>query len=311
MKKELFNGVINVYKEKGYTSHDVVAIVRKTLSNIAGCKTKVGHTGTLDPDATGVLPICVGRGTKFVDTIMDSNKIYIAELFLGYATDTYDISGKSVKTSEIVASKEDIEKAIKSFVGSIEQVPPMYSAIKINGQKLYDLARQGIEVERNSREVSIYNIQILEIDEQKQYARFSVECSKGTYIRSLCYDIGEKLGTYGTMGNLERTKTSCFIKENSITLDELKQCKNEADVNNHIISVESLLTEYDKYTVKSMAKKYLQNGNKLSVTFIKCNKDELIEKREYLLYDELNTFLGIYIYENNNFIPKIIYSFGS
>ncbi len=182
----MIHGIINVYKEKGFTSHDVVAKLR----GIVGQK-KIGHTGTLDPDATGVLPVCLGKATKLCDLLTDKNKTYEAVLLLGKTTDTQDITGEVLEEKSTEAlTEEKVREAIEGFIGDYEQIPPMYSALKVNGKKLYELAREGKVIERKARPVKILDIQILEIDLPK--VRMEVSCSKGTYIRTLCHDIGEK-----------------------------------------------------------------------------------------------------------------------
>ena len=189
----MIRGIINVYKEKGFTSHDVVAKLR----GIVGQK-KIGHTGTLDPDATGVLPVCLGKATKLCDLLTDKNKTYEAVLLLGKTTDTQDITGEVLEEKSTEAlTEEKVREAIEGFIGDYEQIPPMYSALKVNGKKLYELAREGKVIERKARLVKILDIQILEIDLPK--VRMEVSCSKGTYIRTLCHDIGEKLGCGGCM----------------------------------------------------------------------------------------------------------------
>ena len=198
----MIHGIINVYKEKGFTSHDVVAKLR----GIVGQK-KIGHTGTLDPDATGVLPVCLGKATKLCDLLTDKNKTYEAVLLLGKTTDTQDITGEVLEEKSTEAlTEEKVREAIEGFIGDYEQIPPMYSALKVNGKKLYELAREGKVIERKARPVKILDIQILEIDLPK--VRMEVSCSKGTYIRTLCHDIGEKLGCGGCMESLIRTRVS-------------------------------------------------------------------------------------------------------
>ena len=181
------NGVLNVSKEKGYTSHDVVAKLRGITH-----QKKIGHTGTLDPDATGVLPVCLGKATKVCELLTDKDKTYQAVLLLGMETDTQDTTGTVTARAPVTASEEDVREAVQSFTGSYDQIPPMYSALKINGKKLYDLARAGKEVERKARMVQIHEIRIEEIALPR--VTMTVTCSKGTYIRTLCYDIGRKLG---------------------------------------------------------------------------------------------------------------------
>ena len=198
------NGIINVNKPIGITSFDVVSKIRR-LYQIK----KVGHAGTLDPDASGVLPLCIGKATKVIEYLMDKDKAYRVELVLGMATDTQDASGNIILEEPVLASNDEIKAAIKSFLGKQEQIPPMYSAVRINGKRLYELARKGIEVERNPRPVTFYKIDISSIERKsdKAVVTFDVECSKGTYIRTLCHDIGELLGCGGLMNALERTRS--------------------------------------------------------------------------------------------------------
>lgn len=203
------DGIINVYKEKGYTSHDVVAIVRKTL-NIK----KVGHTGTLDPDAEGVLPVCIGQATKLADYIMAERKSYRAEITFGAETTTQDASGEVVEKFDYEFNEEALREAVKSFIGKQTQLPPMYSAIKVNGKKLYELAREGKEIERKTRNIEIFDIKIVDIMPPDR-AIIDVDCSKGTYIRSLCSDIGKKLGWGAYMSQLTRTASGNFHIEDT------------------------------------------------------------------------------------------------
>ena len=211
----MVNGIVNVYKEKGYTSFDVVAKMRGIMH-----QKKIGHTGTLDPDAEGVLPVCLGKATKVCELLTDKDKIYEATLLLGVETDTLDISGKVLNEAAVDVSEEQICEAIHTFVGEIMQVPPMYSALKVNGQKLCDLARKGITIERKARPVHIFSIDILEINIPE--VKIKIHCSKGTYIRTLCDDIGKKLGCYGCMKDLIRTKVSAFELVDSLKLEEIE-----------------------------------------------------------------------------------------
>ena len=199
----MINGIVNVYKEKGYTSFDVVAKMRGIFK-----QKKIGHTGTLDPDAEGVLPVCLGRATKVCDLLTDKDKEYETVLLLGVVTDTQDLTGEVLARKEVNASENEVKSAILSFVGEYMQVPPMYSALKVNGQKLCDLARKGVTVERKARPVTIHGIEILSVDLPE--VRMRVHCSKGTYIRTLCQDIGEKLGCGGCMKSLLRTRVAAF-----------------------------------------------------------------------------------------------------
>ena len=209
------DGIINVRKEKGFTSFDVVAKLRGILK-----MKKIGHTGTLDPDAEGVLPVCIGKATRVCDLLTDKDKVYEAVMLLGKETDTQDMTGTILKESEVNLSIEEVKQCIESFVGEYAQIPPMYSALKVNGKKLCDLAREGVEVERKARKVQILDIAILSIDLPRVTMR--VHCSKGTYIRTLCHDIGEKLGCGACMEYLVRTRVSDFQIEDAKTLQEIE-----------------------------------------------------------------------------------------
>lgn len=274
----MMNGVINVYKPCGITSFDVV----RTIKRISKTK-KVGHTGTLDPMATGVLPVCIGNATKIVDYIMQNHKVYKATLKLGVTTDTYDREGKILSESEInhLTSKH-IEDAIKSFIGDIEQMPPMYSALKVNGKRLYELAREGIEIERQKRKITIYDINIENID--IPYVKFTVKCSKGTYIRSLCYDIGDVLKVGGAMWDLERVETGTFSVENSIALEDL----NEENIENVIIPMDKALA-YKPIVFNNKFEKLLLNGVTIQNPFVIKDIEENILYKVYLE----DKFIGI------------------
>ncbi|WP_411682963.1 tRNA pseudouridine(55) synthase TruB [Clostridium thailandense] len=273
------DGILNINKPTGMTSFDVV----RKVKNIAKTK-KVGHTGTLDPEASGVLPICIGRATKLVDYIMNDYKIYKAELKLGVITDTYDREGKILKTSQINVSKEQVESVINSFIGEIEQVPPMFSALKVNGQRLYSLARQGIEVERKARKINIYDINILDINIPNII--FEVKCSKGTYIRSLCYDIGERLECGGTMWNLQRIKTGAFNILNSVELETL----NSDNISDYLIPMDRALDEYPKLHLEEKYEKLLFNGVTIKdYSILKDVEKDIL----YRVYVKDNEFIGI------------------
>lgn len=263
------NGVVNVYKEKGFTSHDVVAKLRGILKT-----KKIGHTGTIDPEAEGVLPICIGNATKLCDLIMEKRKTYEAELVLGLKTDTQDMTGEIIEkySDTIELSDTEISNAIKSFEGDYAQIPPMYSALKVNGRKLYDLAREGIVVDRKPRNIYIYGIDILEI--KLPVIRIRVNCSKGTYIRTLCNDIGERLGVYGCMGYLLRTQTGIFKLDDSVKLSEIEQIVTDdrLEESGILVKTEDIL-DYPKLIVKDRFKKLLLNGNVLtSEMFMERNK---------------------------------------
>lgn len=282
MEKSL-SGVLNINKPKGLTSHDVVSKLRKILNT-----RKVGHTGTLDPDATGVLPIVIGRATKLSNYIMEADKTYEAQLILGKTTTTADSSGEIIEEREVNLSKEEIISAINSFIGEIEQIPPMYSALKKDGIPLYKLARQNITVEREKRRVVINSIHIIKIN--GNITTLEVNCSKGTYIRTLCEDIGKKLEVGGHMGSLCRTKTSSFLISDSHKLDE-------EDLHNYIMPMDFFFMDLPSITLNDKFLRFLQNGNK----FYYKNQ---FEKGEVRVYNDSN-FYGIYKIEGDLFSPKL------
>lgn len=252
----MINGIINIYKESGYTSHDVVAKLRGILK-----QKKVGHTGTLDPEATGVLPVCLGSATKLCDMITDTSKEYEVKMQLGITTDTLDLSGTISSRSEVTVSEKEIEKTMLRFVGGYDQIPPMYSALKVNGKKLYELAREGKEIERKPRRVELPYIKILGME--LPYVRYIVGCSKGTYIRSLCADIGEQLGCGAAMAELKRTKVGKFFAEESITLDQIAQYAAEGRLEQYVFASDRIVIGWNGATVKPKAERFLLNGNKL------------------------------------------------
>lgn len=279
-------GVINIYKEKGFTSHDVVNIVRKSLNRV-----KTGHTGTLDPDAEGVLPICIGKATKLADYIASDIKEYKAEITFGLKTTTEDISGDIIEKKDVCVSDDEIRKAILSFLGDNYQTPPMYSAIKVNGKKLYELAREGKEIERKSRKIFIYEIRDIKRLAFDKY-EFKVLCSKGTYIRTLCKDIGEKLGCGACMSDLTRTRSGNFYIEDSIKIDEFKKLVANGELDKIIMPVERVLEKYKKVYISSLAEKFVENGNKISLNFL--NDEKLIENEVVLAIDWNNKIIGLY-----------------
>ena len=289
------NGVINVFKNKGMTSFDVVRKIKKIAKT-----GKVGHTGTLDPEASGVLPICIGRATKIIDYIMNSEKVYVVEFKLGVKTTTYDLEGEvTAEADPSNLSYEEILKVVNDFKGEYLQVPPMYSALKQNGVRLYTLARQGIEVEREGRPITIYNIENIEIN--NPYVKMTVTCSKGTYIRSLCYDIGAALNVGATMTGLKRSKTSVFEENDSINIEDL----TEENIENYIIKIEKALEMYSKLTVSNNYTKLLINGVKLSDT--RFTKDTVIIDKLYRVYDEDDNFIGLGKKDNQGFkIQKLL-----
>ena len=276
------NGIVIVNKQKGYTSHDVVSKVKRIV------KEKVGHTGTLDPLATGVLPLLIGKGTLCSKYLINHDKKYLVSLKLGVYTDTMDLEGRVLEEKEVnlsILEKENVEKILFSFIGKQEQKPPMYSAIKIAGKKLYEYARKGEEVEIPTREIEIYNIELIGINKINKEIEFIVGCSKGTYIRSLCADIAKKLGTIGFMKDLKRLQVGEFDIKNSIIVDE-KTTKE--DIEKNIISIEELFRDKQKIELDNKKLILFLNGVKLS----NKNKDDI-----YRIYN-LDKFIGIGIIKN-------------
>ena len=286
------DGIILINKGKGCTSHDVVNKVKHIFNE------KVGHTGTLDPDATGLLPILIGKGTKLSYYLINHDKEYEVTLKLGERTDTADSEGKVIEKQEVNVerlSEEEISKVLDSFLGKQEQIPPMYSAIKINGKKLYEYARKNIEVDVKPREIEIYDIKLNKVDEEEKLICFTVHCSKGTYIRSLCEDIAQSLGTIGYMKELNRTKVGIFDIKDSISIEELEDNKNdEIYIKERIISIEELFVRlYGNDNIVKLNDKKLElflNGVKLTY--------ELAEGL-YRIYDSENNFIGIGSIQNN------------
>ncbi len=296
------NGIINVYKEQGYTSHDVVAKLRGILH-----MKKIGHTGTLDPDAVGVLPVCIGRATKLCGMITDWGKAYEAVMLLGTRTDTQDVSGTVLEQKEVNVTEVQIMDTINSFVGEYDQIPPMYSALKHNGKKLYELARQGIEVEKKAKRINISSIHVneLNLEDKVKTVTFTVECSKGTYIRTLCEDIGNKLGCGACMQSLKRTRVGLFGTDTSYTLSQLQELADNSKIEDVIIAVDNMFPDYPKVTVCEGFDKLLYNGNKLPE---KAIIGEIGDNKEVRLYNNSQEFIGIYKYEKGEFIPvKIFY----
>ena len=306
----MINGIINVYKEKGFTSFDVVAKMRGMFH-----QKKIGHTGTLDPDAEGVLPVCLGKATKVCDLLTDKDKEYKAVLLLGMETDTQDISGEILNKAEVKVSEEEVLDAIMSFVGEYEQVPPMYSALKVNGQKLCDLARKGITVERKARPVTIHHIEVTDISLPE--VEMIVSCSKGTYIRTLCDDIGKKLGCFGCMKSLLRTKVDKFEVTEAYKLSELQELLKQPECEWKFIEpIDRVFEKYTAVTAKADAQKLVDNGNRIPFDMIAGSTDaslsrELMQEqtdnqienqvknqnqKKVRLYDAKQRFIGIYSY---------------
>ncbi|MBQ2100133.1 MAG: tRNA pseudouridine(55) synthase TruB [Lachnospiraceae bacterium] len=284
----MLNGIIIVNKEPRFTSNDVVAKMRGI------CKQKkIGHTGTLDPDATGVLPVCLGTGTKLCDMLTERDKEYVTELLLGVSTDTQDISGTVLSERPVTATEAQVREAVLSFVGDYDQIPPMYSALKVDGKKLYELAREGKEVERKARRVEVLEIEILEV--KLPIVKMRVHCTKGTYIRTLCHDIGEKLGCGGTMQSLVRTKVGKFTLEQAHTLKELEEIRDGVGLESVLISTESAFDELPRLSMKPQFDKMLLNGNALQADWMSGATPKTNGARIRACTSE-GQFLGVYEY---------------
>ena len=296
----MINGVLNIYKEQDFTSFDVVAKLRGILH-----QKKIGHTGTLDPLAEGVLVVCLGNATKLCEMLTSDTKEYEAVLKLGECSDTDDIAGEIISNEGYIVPDEDtIRDAVMSFVGKSMQIPPKYAAIKVDGKKLYEYAREGKEVPRFERPVEIFNIDIHEID--FPFVRFTVKCSKGTYIRSLCRDIGDKLGTGGLMFSLLRRQTGRFLLENSLKLHEVEELMNEGTIEKAVLPMDSLLLDYPSANIKDDFMKYLLNGNKLHEDYLDISEED----REKILLGEIfrvymnGNLAALYRYDRESGVMK-------
>ncbi len=282
------SGFVNIIKPTGMTSSDVVVRVKKILKI-----KKVGHLGTLDPAASGVLPIAFGKATKFFDYFLKKDKIYIADVKFGILTDTLDSFGTITQKEDVSVSSEDINQILAEFIGKIQQVPPKYSAIKINGKKACDLARLGEEVKINPREIEIYSIELLS-ELGKNFFRFKVHCSAGTYIRTLFNDIASRLGTVATTPIIIRTKSGLFEINDAITLDELNECKS-------VVEIEQLFNDFDKFIVddENLLKK-LKNGVKLTKNNLMCKYIN-----QFFIYSYDNKPIGMYHFEQENLVCDV------
>lgn len=280
------DGIIIINKEKNYTSNDVVSIVKKIT------KSKVGHTGTLDPNATGVLPLLIGNATKISKYLINHDKEYEVVLQLGIRTETADVEGKVIEEKEVTAemlNKDNIEEKLQQFIGKQEQIPPIYSAIKVNGKKLYEYARRGQEVELKSRQIEIYSIQLVGINEKEKQISFKVKCSKGTYIRSLCEDISKKLGTVGYMKELNRLQVGEFYIKDAVTISEMKE-KIEAGNLENIITIEEIFKNNPQIQLEQEQIEPYING-------VKINTEKT--NGVYRIYKPDGTFIGLGIIENS------------
>ena len=280
------DGIIIINKEKNYTSNDVVSIVKKIT------KSKVGHTGTLDPNATGVLPLLIGNATKVSKYLINHDKEYEVVLQLGIRTETADVEGKVIEQKEVTAemlNKDNIEEKLQQFIGKQEQIPPIYSAIKVNGKKLYEYARRGQEVELKPRQIEIYSIQLVGINEKEKQISFKVKCSKGTYIRSLCEDISKKLGTVGYMKELNRLQAGEFYIKDAVTISEMKE-KIEAGNLENIITIEEIFKNNPQIQLEQEQIEPYING-------VKINTEKT--NGVYRIYKPDGTFIGLGIIENS------------
>ena len=289
----MINGIININKEAGYTSHDVVAKLRGITK-----QRKIGHTGTLDPDAKGVLPICFGKATKVCELLTNKDKVYVATLLLGMSSDTQDSTGEirsERPTSHL--TEEEVVNCVKGFIGESDQIPPMYSALKVNGKKLYELAREGKEIPRKPRKITIEEMNILWMDLPR--VGLEIKCSKGTYIRTLCHDIGQKLGCGGLMEELLRTQVGDYTLEDSITIDEFREYFLNGQVENVLIKIEDVFEKYPKCTLKKSGEFLAYNGNPLPEEMI-TGDAKLRDGEKVRLYDCLENFIGIYRWVEGN-----------
>ncbi len=258
----MIDGIINVYKESGFTSHDVVAKLRGILK-----QKRIGHTGTLDPEAQGVLPVCLGKATKVCDLITDREKTYRAVLLLGMTTDTQDTTGQILETKPVNVTEAEVSACIEGFVGQQEQIPPMYSAIKVGGRRLYDLARQGIEIERKPRQIEIREIEVEDVSLPE--ITMTVTCSKGTYIRTLCNDIGNALGCGGCMKSLLRTKAGPFLIEDSVKLEAVERYREEGRLSELVVKTDAVFSELPALLLGAEAERFVRNGNALPPKLLK------------------------------------------
>lgn len=307
------DGIINVYKEKGFTSFDVVAKLRGILKI-----KKIGHTGTLDPDAEGVLPVCIGSATKLCDMLTDKSKEYRAVMRLGVVTDTQDMTGEVLRTGKVPEDEARIRQAALSFVGEYDQMPPMYSALKVNGQKLCDLARQGKVVERPKRRVTIHALDITQME--LPLVTMHVHCSKGTYIRTLCQDIGEKLGCGGCMQSLVRTRVSEFTLDRANTLAQIERFRDEDRLDELILPVENVFLSLVPMRARAGAQRFLDNGNPVRVEqtarmterMAECaaeqigrmDRGRLTDGQQVRMYHSDGRFCGVYAYHEQERMLK-------
>ncbi len=293
------DGIIIMDKPEDFTSFDMVAKMRRLLGT-----RKVGHAGTLDPMATGVLPIFVGRATKCSDILPNQNKRYTAVFELGYTTDTLDATGRVLSRSEVLVGKAEVEAALEQFRGEIMQLPPMYSAIQINGKRLYDLARQGIEIEREKRPVTITHLELLDGDEENHRYKIDVACSKGTYIRTLCADIGEALGCGATMTALRRTEAAGFSLADSLTLEQAEQLSQQGTLTDQLLPIASLFSDLPQLSLSGKQETMYRNGVKLDLNRLQLPVQQG-DGGDICVVGEDGTFLGISFADRENGVLKL------
>jgi len=299
----MLNGIINVYKEVGFTSRDAVSKLTGILR-----QRKIGHTGTLDPAAEGVLPMCIGKATKLCELLTDHRKQYIAEIKFGIATDTEDVTGEIIEETsfsndwyEEKLTEDNLSKVISGFIGRQLQTPPMYSAKRVGGKRLYELAREGKVIERKPCEITIYSIEIKNIDVSRREATIVVDCSKGTYIRTLCKDIGNELGCKAAMKSLIRTKTGDFLLENSYKLDEIEKLVKENRVSEIIIPIEDVFKNLQRVDVSGYAGILLENGGIIKADAVKPDIEALEPKNgeKFRMYNDEGEFKAVYSYNGD------------
>ena len=299
----MLNGIINVYKEVGFTSRDAVSKLTGILR-----QRKIGHTGTLDPAAEGVLPMCIGKATKLCELLTDHRKQYIAEIKFGIATDTEDVTGEIIEETSLSndwyeekLTEDNLSKVISGFIGRQLQTPPMYSAKRVGGKRLYELAREGKVIERKPCEITIYSIEIKNIDVSRREATIVVDCSKGTYIRTLCKDIGNELGCKAAMKSLIRTKTGDFLLENSYKLDEIEKLVKENRVSEIIIPIEDVFKNLQRVDVSGYAGILLENGGIIKADAVKPDIEALEPKNgeKFRMYNDEGEFKAVYSYNGD------------
>lgn len=290
------NGIICINKPKGFTSFDVIAKLRGILK-----MKRIGHSGTLDPMATGVLPVFLGNATRACDMLFDNSKTYLAGFKLGCTTDTQDSSGTVLTSSEIMVSKDEFIEVMHGFIGEVQQIPPMFSAVSINGKRLYELARKGIEIEREARSVHIEKLELQEFDNQSMVGKLLIECSKGTYVRTIIHDIGQRLGSGGIMTELVRLSSNGFTLDEALTLDEIKSLFDEDGLKDFILPVEKVFEELPKLYLDEVQTRLYKNGVKLDLSRV----NGITKSNNYAVYSYDKQFIGTAIADFDKVILKV------